>query len=229
MDDNRYPFTVLFVEDEKALRENYVTYLQMFFREVHEAQDGNDGYEVYLSKKPDIMIIDIHLPKLSGLDLLAKIRKTDHSTKAIMLTAHTDKVFLLQAAELKLTKYLTKPISRKGLTEALDTAMEELSTFSVSPIKKINLKDNYSWDCNLKELRHYATAVELTPKEKKLLELLFLHKERIFTYDEIFEYVWGYDEIGTIDALKSLVKNLRKKIPKESIKNVFAIGYKINF
>lgn len=229
MDENRYPFTILFVEDEKALRENYVTYLKMFFREVYEARDGEEAYVLYKSKKPDIMIVDIHLPKLNGLDLLKKIRGQDHTTKAIMLTAHTDKAFLLQATELKLTRYLTKPISRKGLSEALDAAMEELSRFSISPIKKIDLEENYSWDSELRELRRFHMVVELTSREKKLLELLFSHKGRVFTYDEIFNYVWGYDENPTIDGLKSLIKNLRKKLPKECIKNVFATGYKINF
>lgn len=229
MEENGYPYTILFVEDEKALRENYVTYLKMFFREVYEAQDGEEGYELYRAKNPDIMIVDIHLPKLNGLDLLSKIRQRDHTTKAIILTAHTDKAFLIQAAELKLTKYLTKPISRKELRDALDAAIEELACFSVASIHKIDLSENFSWDCELKELKYYTTPVELTPKEKRLLELLFSRRDRVFTYDEIFAYVWNYEDNGTADALKSLVKNLRKKMPKESIKNLFSTGYKINF
>ncbi len=229
MKGNRYPFTILFVEDEQALRENYVTYLKMFFREVYEAQDGEEGYKLYALYKPDIMIVDIHLPKMSGLDLLKKIREQDHRTKAIVLTAHTDKPFLLQAAELKLTRYLTKPISRKELEESLEAVMDELSRYKVISIKKIDLEDNYSWDCERKELRHFTSVIELTYKEKKLLELLFSYKNRVFSNDEIFEFVWGYDDIGTENGLKSLIKNLRKKLPKNCIQNVFATGYCIRF
>ena len=101
-----HPYKILLVEDEKAIKENYVTYLKMFFEEVYEAEDGEKAYELYKTKKPDIMIIDINIPKLNGLDLLEKIRQNDHSTKAILLTAHSDKSFLFKAIPLKLVKYL---------------------------------------------------------------------------------------------------------------------------
>ena len=117
--ENSYPYKILFVEDDQVIRENYVTYLKMFFSEVFEAEDGEKAYELYKLKKPDIMIIDINIPKLNGLDLLERIRENDYSTKAIMLTAHSDKSFLLKAVGLKLTRYLVKPVSRKDLKEAL--------------------------------------------------------------------------------------------------------------
>ena len=113
--ENSYPYKILFVEDDQVIRENYVTYLKMFFSEVFEAEDGEKAYELYKLKKPDIMIIDINIPKLNGLDLLERIRENDYSTKAIMLTAHSDKSFLLKAVGLKLTRYLVKPVSRKDL------------------------------------------------------------------------------------------------------------------
>lgn len=121
-----YPYKVLFVEDEKATRENYTMYLKMLFTEVYEAADGEKAYEIYKDKKPDIMIIDINIPKLNGLDLLRKIRETDYNTEAIMLTAHTDKSFLLDANSLKITKYLVKPINRKDLNETLNLTISKL-------------------------------------------------------------------------------------------------------
>ncbi len=224
-----YPYKILFVEDEKATRENYVLYLKMLFSEVYEAKDGEEAYQLYKDKKPDIMIIDINIPKLNGLELLKKIRVNDYSTKAIMLTAHTDKTFLLEATELKLTKYLVKPISRKDLKETLELTINELLKYTVSAIKKINLPDNYSWDTELKELKHHNTSVDLTNKEKILLKLLFSHKNRVFTYDEIFEYVWELEEEISLNSLKNLIKRLRKKLPDNTIGNVFNEGYKINF
>ena len=128
--DAIYPFTILFVEDEKGIRDTYVEYLKMLFSEVYEAADGEEAYEIYKQKKPQIMIIDIHMPKMNGIELLSKIRETDHSTKAIMLTAHTDTTLLLEASSLKLTKYLVKPISRSDLKEALKLVIKELTSFS---------------------------------------------------------------------------------------------------
>ncbi len=121
-----YPYKILFVEDEKATRENYVLYLKMLFNEVYEAKDGEEAYQLYKDKKPDIMIIDINIPKLNGLELLKKIRVNDYSTKAIMLTAHSEQKFLLKAVSLQVTRYLVKPVSRKELKEALNASLNEL-------------------------------------------------------------------------------------------------------
>ena len=224
-----YPYKILFVEDEKAIRENYITYLKTFFAEVFEAEDGVKAYELYKLKKPDIMIVDINIPKLNGLELLERIRENDYTTKAIMLTAHTDKSFLLKATTLKLTKYLVKPVSRKDLNEALESTINEILKYSVMSIQKIELSDNYSWNMELKELKHHNHIIELTNKERTLLELLFSHKNRVFTYEEIFEYVWGYDESITLNGLKNMIKRLRKKFPENTILNIFNEGYKINF
>ena len=224
-----YPYKILFVEDEKAIRENYITYLKTFFAEVFEAEDGVKAYELYKLKKPDIMIVDINIPKLNGLELLERIRENDYTTKAIMLTAHTDKSFLLKATTLKLTKYLVKPVSRKDLNEALESTINEILKYSVMSIQKIELSENYSWNMELKELKHHNHIIELTNKERTLLELLFSHRNRVFTYEEIFEYVWGYDESITLNGLKNMIKRLRKKFPENTILNIFNEGYKINF
>lgn len=224
-----YPYKILFVEDEEATRKNYVTYLKMLFSEVYEADDGEKAYQLYKEKKPDIMILDVNIPKLNGLELLEKIRKNDYTTKAIMFTAHSDQKFLLQAVSLQLTKYLVKPVSRKELKEALDFSIEELRKYSVTPIQKIDLKENYSWNMELKELKHHKDPIELTAKERLLLELLFSQKNRVFSYDDIFEYVWGYDEEISLNSLKNMIKRLRKKLPGDTIVNIFNEGYKINF
>jgi DNA-binding response OmpR family regulator len=227
--ENIYPYKILFVEDEQSIRENYVTYLKMFFSEVYEAENGEKAYDIYKQKKPDIMIVDINIPKLSGLELLRKIRENDYNTKAIVLTAHTDKTFLLEATSLKLTRYLVKPVSRKDLKEALKDTIDELLKYNILPIQKINLTDDYSWDFQLNELKHHNKNVELTNKEKIFLKLLFSHKNRVFTYDEIFEYIWQYEDSISIDGLKNMVKRLRKKLPENTILNVFNEGYKVDF
>jgi len=224
-----YPYKILFVEDDQVIRENYVAYLKMMFSEVYEAKDGEEAYALYKIKKPDLMIVDINLPKLTGLELLKKIRENDHTTKAIMLTAHTDKSFLLEAIQLKLTQYLVKPVSSKDLNEALELTIKELLQYNVMPLQKIELPQNYSWHVELKELKHHNTLIKLTKKEKILLDLLFSHKNRVFTYDEIFEHICEYEETNSINGIKNMVKRLRKKLPEGSIVNLFNEGYKIIF
>ena len=220
-------FNILFVEDEKAIRDTYVEYLNMFFNEVYEASNGVEAYEIYKQKKPHIMIVDIHMPKMNGIELLSKIRETDHTTKAIMLTAHTDTILLLDASALKLTKYLVKPISRSELKEALELVIKELTSFSTLPLEKIDLKDNYSWDCKLQELTCDNQAIELTQKERKLFILLVSNMNKTFTREELMYEVWTNADEGSEDTLRQLIKGLRKKLPADTIKNIFGVGYKI--
>jgi len=228
MIDTKYPFNILFVEDEKELRKNYVAYLKMFFEEVYEAEDGEMAYKIYKQKKPHIMIVDINLPDLSGIDLLKRIRENDHTTKVIMLTAYTDKNFLFEAISLKLTRYLVKPISRNELKDALNIVIKELSNFNTLPVKKINLKESYNWNYELKELSHNSKLIYLTNKEKIIFNLLISNLGETFSSDTIIYEAWDdYDE-GSLDRLKTTIKTLRRKLPKDTIKNVFGIGYKID-
>lgn len=228
MKNKLFPFKILFIEDEKETRQNYVLYLKTLFSEVYEAADGEEGYKIYREKKPHIMIIDINLPKMSGLELLKQIRQSDHTTKAIMLTAHTDKNFLLEATTLKLTKYLVKPVNRRDLKSTLDKTIDELQSYKVTPVKKIIFDKNCFWNSETKEFVYFGEVVELTAKEKKLLELLLLQPSKTFTYNEIFDHFWQ-EESFTLNSLKNLVKRLRKKIPCDIISNVFNEGYRISF
>lgn len=226
MNELKNNYTILFVEDEKEIRQNYVIYLKKYFMDVYEASDGEMAYEIYKNKKPDIMIVDINLPKLNGIDFLKKVRELDHTIKAIMLTAHADVNYLLEATSLKLTKYLIKPISRSDLKEALNLAITELDKYDVSSKKILFLKDGYSWNYKTQELKGVYN-IALTDKERQLLELFFSNTNIIYSYDDIIISIWNDYEGDKISALKTIIKNLRKKIPKDTIKNVFGVGYKI--
>lgn len=227
MNEVKNLYNILFVEDEKATRDNYVRYLKRYFLDVYEADNGEDAYKIYKEKKPHILIVDINIPKLNGIELLKKIRKDDHTTKAIILSAHSQTNYLLEAAELKLTKYLVKPISREELKSALNLVLKELCNFNVSAKKVLYLKENFYWDFDSKELFSSATSILLTNKEKKILSILISNLNRTFTYDEIIVKVWYSYEEDKIDALKTIIKNLRKKLPRDTIKNIYGIGYRL--
>ena len=95
------------------------------------ACDGEDAFEKYQQIQPDIIIADINMPKLSGMGLVKKLRQNDHTTRVIMLTAQSDVNSLLEATELKLTRYLIKPITSKDLLDTLELALSELDSFKV--------------------------------------------------------------------------------------------------
>ncbi|MDH5465007.1 MAG: response regulator, partial [Thiovulaceae bacterium] len=134
---------ILYIDDEEAIRRNAVEYLNFHFREVHEASDGLQGYEVYKNISPDVIITDIQMPKLNGLEMIQKIRQTDQSTKIIVATAFLDPEYLLLAVELGLIKYLIKPITEDKLMPVLKRCLkfieERNSIFKIDCKRRFDL------------------------------------------------------------------------------------------
>ena len=220
-------FSVLYAEDEQPIREKYSQFLKRFCTNVYEAKDGEEAFKIYKEKRPDIMIVDINMPKMNGLDLVAKIRENDHTTKVIMLTAHSDTEYLLNATNLKLTKYLIKPVNREDLTNALNLAIDELAKFEIYSKNITYLKNNLYWDNSAQELYSNDEMISLTKNEKLLTATLLSKLDTSFSYDEIIYKLWPNDFNDKLPALKTLVKGLRKKLPDGILENIRSMGYKI--
>ena len=218
---------LLYVEDEKELREVMKDILSMEVEELFIAKDGLEGYEMYKNKKPDIIVTDLAMPNMNGVELISKIRETDHSIRAIMLTAHSDVDNLLAATELKLTKYIIKPTKGDELFDALDLAVEEIENFAITSKTKLDLPDSYSWDFSQQTLAQNKQDIRLTPKERKILNFLFSNINKVLTYDNIILDVWEDSDLYSLDNLKTMMKNLRRKVPKDLIKNVYGVGFKV--
>jgi len=186
MNSIKEAYSVLSIEDEKDIRANYVNYLARHFEIVFEAADGEEGYEKYKKNRTDIMIVDMNSTKINTLDLVRRIREDDHSTKVIMLTAHSETKYLLEATEFKLTKYLIKPVSRSELKDALNLVTDELSNFETTSKKTIALKDGFYWDIKRAEPLNKNSNADQTNKEKPCLTPLFSFSIRIISYDDIF-------------------------------------------
>lgn len=227
MSEELFPHTILFVEDEEATRNNYVRFLNNYYSQVFEAKDGEEAYKVYLEKRPDILVIDIDIPGTNGLELLEKIRMSDYNTKAIMITAHSQTDYLLKATELKLTKYLIKPISRKELKDALLLVNTEINKYVIHHNEILEINNNFSWDIKECELKYNNKVIETTLQEKKILKLFFENIEKTMSYEKIIYEIWGEGVNNKINPLKTTIKNLRKKLPANLIQNIYGIGYKI--
>lgn len=219
---NLKKFKILYIEDEDFIRNNAVEYLSYFSDYIYEAIDGIDGYNKYLALKPDIIICDIIMPNMNGIELIEKIRKTDKTTKIIVATARIDTEFLIKAVELQLVKYVTKPLTDKKLSEALEDAIELIDENK----NIIHLSESIVYDSFNKTVFCNNELVKLTKKELLFLEICIKNNMRATTYKELENYVWeGY---MTEDALRSIIKSLRKKLSKDVIINVSGIGYKVS-
>ena len=215
---------ILYVEDDEIARENGVEYLQNFFEQIYEASDAIKALQLYEKYQPDIIITDIQMPKLNGLEFVKKIRQKDKKTQIIIITAFCDRDYLLKAIELQLVKYLVKPVKEKEFEEALFLCVNSLQEDNSNIIK---LDDDSYFDTFNKNLVIKNEIIKLRAKEILFLELLIKNKNRYVSYEEIENYVWS-DSVMTKDALKTLVKNLKSKIPKDLILNLTNSGYKID-
>jgi len=217
-------FTILYVEDEENIRRNAVEYLQRICKEVLEARDGKEAIGVWQKHHPDIIITDIRMPKLNGIDMARYIRTNDTDTQIIIATAYTDTEYLMQAVELQLVKYLVKPITKEKLIAALDQSVkfiEDKSKFTIA------LSKTCSYNAYSKLILCEDQEIKLTKNELLLIDLLAHYHTRVVHYEEIENAIWPTDGMSQ-DAIRSLVRGLRKKIPEGTIENISGIGYKIH-
>ncbi|MDC0932823.1 response regulator [Arcobacteraceae bacterium] len=216
---------ILYVEDDNVARENGIEYLENYFDTIYDASDGLEALNLYDKHKPDIIITDIEMPKLTGLEFVKKIREKDNTTQVIITTAYSHKEYLFRAIELKLIKYLVKPINEKDFDEAINlcitTINDENNLSNIIKISNDTIFDTYN-----KTLVKNGELVKLRTKELDLLCLLIKNKTRFVTYVEIENKIW-IDSVMTKDALKTVIKNLKSKLPQNTISNLSGTGYKI--
>ncbi len=118
------PYRVLYAEDDAGVRKNVYELLCLLFKEVYLATDGEEAYELFVKHKPDLIITDIKMPQLSGIDLAKKIRESDNKAHIIIITAYTEVDFMLEAIELSLLRYIVKPITEPKLFDALEKFLQ---------------------------------------------------------------------------------------------------------
>lgn len=214
---------VLFVEDEEIIREKISSSLSYIVGEVVSAQDGLEALEILKNFKPDLIMTDIEMPRVNGIELVKQIRQEDKDVCIMVLTAYTSEKYLLELINLHIEKYIVKPINFDKIIEALNEAKE-----AIAKIKGLteSLPKEYMYDWNTKELTHSTNPIKLTKKEIDFLELLLENGRNLTSYEQLQNVVWQ-DSVMTDNALRSMVRNLRKKLPKDFIENLSGIGYRL--
>jgi len=216
---------LLYVEDETTIRKNHTFYIQNNFPdiEIYEAEDGEKGLLAYKKHQPDIIITDLSMPNMCGLEMIESIRETDNEIKIVVFSAHSDQEKLLRAIKLNLTDYKIKPIKRAILFETVTTTVA-----SLHDSKYIYLSKNCYFDPKIKQLFVDSEKAKLTNNEMLLLEALLLEAGKVLSPIELFNHVWDYEKEYSLDSIRTLIKKLRKKLPPGTIENIYGGGYKLH-
>ena len=211
---------VLCLEDEEAILKNICASLELFFAEVKGVTDGFDALELAMSGAYDALVLDISVPNIDGLEIAKKVRAINQKIPIVILSSHVEQEYLWRAVELKITRYLAKPYDKKSFIKALEDVAFEL----VGRTPTIRLNDELEYDFGKKTLYVNGEISHLSKSESKLLEYFLNNKNQTITYEQIFDYIWDYEQ-PTKEAIKTIVKELRRKLGKDVIKNLYGVGY----
>lgn len=215
--------SILYAEDEETLRESVAQTLSIFFAKVIQASNGEEALELFFEHQPDVLLLDICMPKCNGLELLKQIRASNKRVPVIIMSAYAEQSYFLQAIELNICKFLLKPFSKESFLTALNTCAEWMYEWGEN--HRIKVGESLFYDPQSCLIHQQESAFSITKKERLLFEYFLRQKNRVISYDELEEAIWAGNG-GSKEALKALIKELRKKLPEDCIENVFGIGYK---
>ena len=221
---------ILIVEDEKDIRELLEHYLKKEGYEVQSAKDGQAGLEKASKEKLDLIILDLMLPQVDGLEICRRLR-SQAATAAlpiIMLTARTEETDRIVGLEMGADDYITKPFSPREVLARIKALHRRLE----KPQPKV-VKWSYggiSLDGDRHEVTYKGKTQTLTSKEFKLLEYFLANRGRVLSRDILLNELWGYDYFGTTRTVDVHVARLRQKFPilEKSLVSIKGLGYKLS-
>ena len=226
-------FTLLFIEDDEAIRTALQLVLEDEGYEVAVAGDGETGIKIFGQIDPDLVLLDLRLPDISGFEVCRAIRRTS-ITPVIMVTAQTDTSDLVNGFDAGADDYVTKPVVPKELAARIRAALRRTQSnepFS-SNAKSLNKIGDVEIDRSMSIVRKSGTEVALTKTEYRLLVEFADHPGMVLSRDQLLERVWGYEYLGDSRLVDAHVRRLRVKVetqPDEPtmIVTVRGMGYRL--
>lgn len=227
--------TLLFAEDHTELRINTTEILKNFFKKVDSVEDGDEALKLYKNEfnndmPYDIVLTDIQMPKMDGVELTRKLYEINPRQTVVVLSAHDESVYLLPLINLGIEQFIKKPIDYQELLRVLlsiakkaNSSKEEIVTTN-----EISFSSNFSYNRETKILLDNGESVYLTKYEILFLEVLTKQIGKIHSNDEIVTYFTSLNETIDPQNIRKLVSKLRKKLPVDSLESIYGVGYRIN-
>lgn len=226
---------VLIVEDDKEIREGVEIYLRSQGYEVYQAADGMEGLKVIEREEIHLAIVDVMMPKMDGIQMTIKLREK-YDFPVIFLSAKSEEVDKIMGLNMGADDYVTKPFTPMELLARVNSQLRRYRKFmeklgSREKVENIHTIGGLELNEDTVEVTVDGEPVKMTPTEYKILLLLMKNPGRVFSADEIYEWVWNERAVNT-DTIMVHVRNIREKIeinPKEPkyLKVVWGVGYKI--
>lgn len=203
---------ILIVDDEKNIVDILKFNLAKEGFQTVEANDGEQAIECALKEKPDLILLDIMLPKMDGFTVCRKLRQTI-STPIIMITAKEEEVDKVLGLELGADDYITKPFSTRELMARVKANLRRVSTENAATKESNFLRcGNLEIDIERYEVKRNDQILELTLREFELVKFLALQQGQIFSRESLLEKVWGYEYYGDVRTVDVTVRRLREKV-----------------
>jgi DNA-binding response OmpR family regulator len=220
---------ILIVEDEKDMVTGLKFNLEARDYTVIVAYDGETGYQMALREKPDLVILDIMLPKLNGYEVCKSLKKEFPDLPIIMLTAKSQEAEIVTGLELGADDYITKPFSVLELLARIKALFRRIKSGSEMP--EVHRFGNLEINFKKYEARKKDKPLKLTPREYELLKCFIEREGEIISRDELLNQVWGYDSYPDTRTIDAHITKLRHKIednPEDPklIVTIHGIGYK---
>ncbi|ENI6723538.1 response regulator transcription factor [Campylobacter jejuni] len=214
---------ILVVEDEIKTRESLINVLSERFSKVIGAQNGDEPLKKFKKFKPDLVITDIAMPIMDGLDMAREIKEISDDVPIVVLSAYSEKERLLRSIDIGIDKYLIKPVDIEELFKVLDCLVGE----KIEANMLVKISEEYQFNKTKRTLIHNGKEIVLTKKELAFISLLLKQPGVLVLHEDIKKNVWIGEHVSDT-AVRTFIKRVRDKVGEDFIKNVPSLGYKIN-
>lgn len=220
---------ILLIDDDANICDLVKVYLENEGYEVKTASDGTEGLSYFKIYEPDLVLLDIMLPKKDGWQICREIREQS-SKPIIMITAKSEVFDKVLGLELGADDFIVKPFNVKELSARIKAVLRRCSSHSSQSDDDVIKFENIEISLQKYELKLCGKSVDVPPKELELLYFLASNSNHVFTRDQLLDKVWGFDYLGDSRTVDVHVKRLREKLDgisdKWTLKTVWGVGYK---
>ncbi|GHB94668.1 response regulator transcription factor [Cerasicoccus arenae] len=217
---------ILVAEDDASIRMGLVDALESEGYRVEEAVNGEEAVAYFKEARPDLVLLDIMMPRLSGYDVCREIRKLDAAVPVLMLSAKSEEIDKVLGLELGADDYITKPFGVRELLARVSAALRRSSMVPVEVQDDVPARMPFGMgeiDTARRQLWRGAEEITLTQLEYKLMMAFYAHPDRALSRDFLLNAAWGIDYLGTTRTLDQHVSQLRRKIEVDSAKPKFLL------